>query len=356
MSDSKNNKSYRQIFDGVIEATIKNAQKIASKNPGLILTGAKIAYHQKRAAGIRAEYEKKGVVVPGVIMFSLQSRCNLTCKGCYINECDSFQKRSDMTDDEIISTISQAKKIGVSAVLFSGGEPLLKLPLILQLAKMNPEILFLVFTNGLLIDEKAAKIIGKCKNIVPMLCLEDFPDKSNVFCGTEEYKKLIDTCHSISKRGMFFGSSLTVTAENINSITDENFIRDMVSGGVLAFVFVEYAQIDDKTKNLSLTKDQKSLLGEKIRKYSEMFPAVFISFPGDEENFGVCLAAGGGFLHVSPDGSLEACPAAPFSDTNLKEVSLTEALGSELLRKIRENNGILTDSGGGCVLFQKEEF
>ncbi|MDD4299489.1 MAG: radical SAM protein [Methanomicrobium sp.] len=356
MNNSKNNKSYRQIFDGVIEAAIKNAQKIASKNPGLILTGAKIAYHQKRAAGIRDEYEKKGIIVPGVMMMALTSRCNLTCKGCYMKTRECSQKRPDMTDDEIICIISQAKKIGVSAVVFAGGEPLLKLPLILKLADMNPEMLFLVFTNGLLIDERAAKILGKCKNIVPMLSFEGFLDETDIRRRQGIYNQLLNAAKSLFKKGMFFGCSIMVTAENILSVTDEKFVSEMASGGVLAFVYIEYVPLEKGTENLVLSKENQAYLKQKINEFSERFPALFIGFPGDEESFGGCLAAGRGFVHVSPDGSLEACPAAPFSDTNLKDVSLTEALGSELLQKIRENHGLLTESEGGCALFGKHGF
>ncbi|MDD4126686.1 MAG: radical SAM protein [Methanomicrobium sp.] len=356
MSENKEEKSYRDIFDGVIESTIKNAQKIASKNPGLILTGAKIAYHQKKAAGIRSEYEKKGIMVPGVMMIALTSRCNLTCRGCYMKSRDVTEKKPDMTDDEISGIISQAKELGVSAVVFAGGEPMLRLPLILSLAKSYPEILFPVFTNGLLIDEKAAKLLGKCKNIVPMLSFEGFSKETDLRRGTGTYEKLMNAAKSLSERGMFFGSSIMVTGENITSVTDETFISDMVSKGVLAFVFVEYVPIEEGTENLVLTKEKQSLLREKIRHYSEKFPAVFIGFPGEEDEYGGCLAAGRGFVHVSPDGSLEPCPAAPFSDVNLTKMPLKDALRSELLQKIRENHGMLTESEGGCALWANREW
>ncbi|MBN2735241.1 MAG: radical SAM protein [Methanomicrobiaceae archaeon] len=356
MSENKEERSYRDIFDGVIESTIKNAQKIASKNPGLILTGAKIAFHQKRAAGIRAEYEKRGVMIPGVIMIALTSRCNLTCRGCYMNARDCTSKNPDMTDDELLSLIGQAKELGVSAVVFAGGEPFLRLPLILSLAKRYPEILFPVFTNGLLIDENVSKSLGKCRNIVPMLSFEGFSEETDLRRGTGTYEKLMDTARSLSKRGMFFGSSLMVTGENISSVTNEDFISDMVSRGVLAFVFVEYVPIEEGTENLVLTKDQQSLLREKIRQYSEKFPAVFIGFPGEEDEYGGCLAAGRGFVHVSPSGALEPCPAAPFSDVNLTEMPLKDALKSDLLEKIRKNHGLLTESEGGCALWANREW
>ncbi len=65
--------------------------------------------------------------------------------------------------------------------------------------------------------------------------------------------------------------------------------------------------------------------------FQEKKSGVFVVFPGDEEQFGGCLAAGRGFVHVGPDGSLEPCPFAPYSDVSLKTTPLREALGSKLL-------------------------
>ncbi|MBP2134208.1 MoaA/NifB/PqqE/SkfB family radical SAM enzyme [Methanomicrobium sp. W14] len=356
MSECREERSYRDIFDGVIEATIKNAGRIASKNPGLVLTGAKIAYHQKKAAAKRAEYERKGVLVPGVMMISLTSRCNLTCMGCYMNSRECRLGSSDMTDEEVSDIISQARDLGVSAVVFAGGEPFLRLPLILSLAKRYHEMLFPVFTNGLLIDEAVSKELGRHKNIVPMLSLEGFSVETDFRRGEGTYEKLMDVCRRLSERGMFFGCSLMVTSKNMPCVTGEEFVSDMVSRGVLAFVYVEYVPIEAGTEDLVLTKEQQSHLREKLHEYCDRFPALFIGFPGDEDAYGGCLAAGRGFVHVSPSGDLEPCPAAPFSDMNLKTVPLEDALKSGLLEKIRKSHGMLTESGGGCALWANREW
>ncbi len=80
------------------------------------------------------------------------------------------------------------------------------------------------------------------------------------------------------------------------------------------------------------------------------YPALFIAFPGDEEAYGGCLAAGRGFIHINPEGNLEPCPFAPYTDTNLTNLPLREALNSQLLKTIRENHDQLTETRGGCAL------
>ena len=81
---------------------------------------------------------------------------------------------------------------------------------------------------------------------------------------------------------------------------------------------------------------------------------MLIAFPGDEKRSGGCLAAGRGFFHINPRGGVEPCPFSPYSDTNLKDVSLREAMDSPLFAGLGQ--GILdSEHRGGCVLFEHEE-
>jgi len=65
------------------------------------------------------------------------------------------------------------------------------------------------------------------------------------------------------------------------------------------------------------------------------------------------MSAGRGFIHLAPDGRIEACPFAPFSDCSAARSSLAEALESPLMRAIRERHHEPTESGGGCALANK---
>jgi MoaA/NifB/PqqE/SkfB family radical SAM enzyme len=78
--------------------------------------------------------------------------------------------------------------------------------------------------------------------------------------------------------------------------------------------------------------------------------------PGDEKDFGGCLSAGRGFVHVSAEGNLEPCPFAPYSDINLKNTSLKDGLQSKFLQTIRDSEDQLGESGGSCALWAKREW
>jgi MoaA/NifB/PqqE/SkfB family radical SAM enzyme len=346
---------YREFFDGVIETTLKSAMKIAASDPKLAVAGAKILYHQKKAAKTRQRYENGGLTVPAVMMIALTSRCNLSCRGCYMHTL----KRGpapDMTKEQLSDLISQAKDLGVSVVVFAGGEPLMRLPEIAGYARKYPEMLFPVFTNGLLIDEKIADEIAECKNIVPMISFEGPGEETNRRRGPGTYERLEAACRRLSKRKVFFGCSIMVTSGNTGAVTADSFITGMIEKDIRTFVFVEYVPIEAGTEDLVLTEDQRSELREKLRIFCDRYPALFIGFPGEEDAYGGCLAAGRGFVHVSPSGKLEPCPAAPFSDADLTKIPLKDALGSELLEKIRREHNLLVETNGGCALWANREW
>ncbi|HEY5001279.1 MAG TPA: hypothetical protein VII15_05525, partial [Candidatus Cryosericum sp.] len=69
-----------------------------------------------------------------------------------------------------------------------------------------------------------------------------------------------------------------------------------------------------------------------------------------------CLAAGRGFIHVSPSGGVEPCPFAPYSDASVRGMSLRDALASPLLAAIRDNHDRVTETSGGCALWSQREW
>jgi MoaA/NifB/PqqE/SkfB family radical SAM enzyme len=85
------------------------------------------------------------------------------------------------------------------------------------------------------------------------------------------------------------------------------------------------------------------------------YPALFVALPWDEEEIGGCLSAGRGFVHISAEGNVEPCPFVPYSDINIKNISLKEALQSKMLRTIRENHAQLEETHG-CALWERREW
>jgi MoaA/NifB/PqqE/SkfB family radical SAM enzyme len=340
---------YREIFNATIGETLGQAVRIIAGEPALVVPGTVILHHQRKAAAVRRQHECEGLLVPPVMIVSITSRCNLACAGCYMHGRAETLKE-EMSPGVLASVIRQAAELGVSIVVIAGGEPLVRQEEIFALARAYPRILLPVFTNGLLIDDAMAAEIAACRNIVPVISFEGFRKETDTRRGSGVYDRLLAACARLKDRTVFFGCSVTATRDNFNPVTSEEFVRQMTGAGARVFTYVEYVPMAPGTENLALTHEQKKILQAVMTDYNRKFPALFIGFPGDEDTYGGCLAAGRGFVHVSPHGDLEPCPAAPFSDANLSTTPLREALQSRLLGRLRERPEFLSETEGGCAL------
>jgi len=344
-----NNNQYRETFNATIGETLSQAIRIIASDPALVIPGSVILHHQRKAAEVRRQHEQDGLFVPPVMITSITSRCNLACAGCYMHG-RGEKPAAEMSPAILASVVDQAAELGVSIVVIAGGEPFIRQEEIFRMAEAHSRILFPLFTNGLLIDETLAGRIAQCRNIVPVISFEGFREDTEMRRGSGVYDRLLATCSLLQDKGVFFGCSVTTTRKNFEQVTGEAFVRQMIDTGARVFTFVEYVPMAPGTENLILSHEQKVTLQAVLADYNRKFPALFIGFPGDEDTYGGCLAAGRGFVHVSPSGDLEPCPAAPFSDANLARMPLKEALRSRLLARLREQPEALAESEGGCAL------
>lgn len=328
--------------------------KTALKNPRSAFSFIRTLVWLRAAAKKRAANLVRGIRVPPIIILSITERCNLSCKGCYAHALHEIP-REELSPERLQGLVREASDLGVSFFVVAGGEPFMK-PELLAIAEQFPNITFLVFTNGLLIDTATAERLKKLRNIVPLLSLEGGEKDTDDRRGTGVYQRLLAVMRALRRKNVFFGTSLTLTSVNVTRLTDEKFVRDLSQRGVRLFITIEFTPVEKGTENLAVTQEQRAWLRGKIAKLRRTVPSVFINLPQDEEDAGGCLAAGRGFVHISAQGAVEPCPFSPFSDSNICEQSLEEALGSRLLATLRDHPDALHETGGGCVLWQKRDW
>ena len=125
--------------------------------------------------------------------------------------------------------------------------------------------------------------------------------------------------------------------------------------GCKFFLFLEYTPTQEGTDEWVLAVDQRAEMKAMMQYYRSNYSSLFIAVPWDEEDVGGCLSAGRGFVHINAAGDLEPCPFAPFSDANVRDYSLKDALQSKLCEKIRHIPELSKEKGGGCVLWKERE-
>jgi MoaA/NifB/PqqE/SkfB family radical SAM enzyme len=348
--------SYIPVLNDAIIGYFKDAVRITLKEPAKSLFFLRTVLWQKKAARVRWKWQKSGLHVPALLIVSVTSKCNLRCKGCYAFAHDKGQSKApELSDARLRALVAEANELGISTILFAGGEPLIRKEL-LTITKDFPFIIFPIVTNGTLIDEITLDHFRSQRNVIPVVSIEGNERDTDERRGVGMHKRLQKAMEEMHAKGVFFGCSLTLTRSNFATITEDRFIESLIDAGTKLILLLEYVSVEAGTEDWILTDGQRSMLVHKTERFRTQFPAIFIEIPGDEEQYGGCLAAGRGFVHVSPDGDLEPCPVSPYSDTNVRQLSLKEALQSRLLQAIRQRHETFSEMEGGCALWTEREW
>jgi MoaA/NifB/PqqE/SkfB family radical SAM enzyme len=345
------------LSDGV-RNIIRNALKAAYKNPAAGLFFVRMGWVFRQSEKKRATYlEKENLHVPPFLISSIASDCNLYCKGCYARAnsiCGTTQKK-ELTTERWKTLFEEAVDLGVNFNLLAGGEPLLRKDIICAASQVK-NMIFPIFTNGTLFNEEYLRLFSRSRNLIPVLSMEGTSAQTDERRGKGVFLKLKQTMEQLNKRNVFYGISFTVTSSNKNEVTNSSHINELYSMGCRLIFFIEYVPTDRQTAHLALSDNEIKEMALAIEALHKQYPRIiFISFPGDEEQLGGCLAAGRGFFHINPEGQAEPCPFSPYSDSNAADVGLKTALKSPFFKKLRDAGLVGGEHTGGCVLFEKEE-
>lgn len=345
----------KHIEQGV-EQIVADAIKATWRNPRESVFMVKFAAASKKASKRRLELEQEGLHVPGFLIASITSACNLHCEGCY-SRCNEATVDAppvkQLTNEEWLKVFKEADDLGVSFILLAGGEPMMRRDIIEAAGKMQ-NIIFPIFTNGTFVDDRYFNLLDKCRNLIPVLSIEGGKKATDERRGEGIYEMVTANMDRFQDKGLIFGASITVTTENVEEVMSEAFIESLVSKGCRLAIFIEFVPVSEEGQYLAPGDKERAYMADRINalreKYQEL---VLLSFPGDELAMGGCMAAGREFFHINSHGGAEPCPFSPFSDINVKDTSLREAISSPFFQNLRDEGLLSGAHVGGCVLFAK---
>ncbi len=312
---------------------------------------------QKIAARKRLLAEREGNPVPPFLIASIATRCNLHCAGCYARvsqTCTDQAAADELTAGRWGELFAEAKDMGVSFILLAGGEPLER-PDVLDEAAKTRGVIFPVFTNGTLLSGQMLKRFDHHRNLVPVISIEGDRSQTDARRGEGMFDLVSRTMREMGSCGIFYGVSVTVTKDNLDTVLGEEFIAELLNKGCRLVLFVEYVPVDGNADPALGEKERQTLIEQKEMLCTRFKDMILMAFPGDEKLMGGCLAAGRGFFHINAFGGAEPCPFSPYSDTSLRFGSIKQALDSALFRKIRESGIEADDHVGGCALFEAKD-
>lgn len=345
----------KHIEQGV-EKIVADTVKATLKNPKESAFMLRFAAASRRASKTRMKLEQEGLHVPGFLIASITSSCNLHCAGCY-SRCNNATVDAapveQLSRDEWLRVFQEAEALGISFIMLAGGEPLIRRDVVEAAGGMQ-NIIFPIFTNGTFIDERYFKLLDECRNLVPVLSIEGGKEITDARRGSGIYDLVTKNMEKFREKGLIFGASITVTTENVQEVTSRAFVRRLADQGCKLVIYVEFVPVTEEAKHLAPGEKERALMASAIDSlradYDDM---VLLSFPGDELAMGGCMAAGREFFHINSHGGAEPCPFSPYSDSNVKQSSLKEAIRSRLFEELREQHVLEEEHVGGCVLFSQ---
>ena len=354
---SENFNLQEHIAKGV-EKIVSDTLKATMKDPRESAFMLKFAAASRKATKIRQKLSEDAEHIPSFLIASITSSCNLHCAGCYsrFNKAtvDSKPVRQ-LSTEEWLKIFREAEELGISFIMLAGGEPMLRWELIEKAGSM-PDILFPIFTNGTYLNESYLKLFDKCRNLIPVMSIEGGKENTDARRGAGIYEKLIANMEAFHERNLLFGVSVTLTAENIREVTSPEFIGTLADRGCKLVIFVEFVPVTEDARHLAPGDAEREYMNKAMDELRKVYPEmILLAFPGDERADGGCMAAGRGFFHINSHGGAEPCPFFPYSDINVRDTSLREALHSRLFHALREGDFLDDDHVGGCVLYEKRQ-
>lgn len=302
----------------------------------------------------RKKLEKKyNCNIPWTLLMDPTSACNLHCKGCWAAE---YGNNLSLSFEQLDNIILQGKELGMYMFIYTGGEPLVRKKDIIRLCEKHKDCIFLSFTNATLIDESFVQEMLRVKNFIPAISVEGFETETDMRRGKGTYKKVIKAMELLKKNKLPFGFSTCYHKHNAEIIGSEEYFDDMIEKGCkFGWIFTYIPVGASALPELMATPEQREFLYYQVRKFRATKPIFTMDFWNDGEYVNGCIAGGRRYLHINANGDIDPCAFIHYSDSNIKEKTLLEALQSPLFMEYRRHQPFNKNMLRPCPLLDNPE-
>lgn len=317
-----------------------------------------VAY-QTGVWGIRQKVrlqKERGTNIPSIILMDPTSACNMKCKGCWAAE---YGHQYNLSYETLCDIVDQGRDIGVFIYLMTGGEPLVRKADILKLAAKYQDCAFHIFTNGSLIDDDFCEEVRKLGNITFAISLEGFEDENDARRGEGCFQQVLATMDRMHRHKLLYGCSVCYTSKNFETVTSDQFLKLLTDHGCFLVWYFHYMPVgSDAVPELMLTPDQRKAMIERIRylRHDDSKHDIFFAdFQNDGQFVGGCIAGGKNYLHINAKGDIEPCVFIHYSDVNIHDVSLLDAMKSPLFMAYHEGQPFNHNHLRPCPMLENPE-
>ena len=297
--------------------------------------------------------DKEDINIPWAILLDPTSACNLHCTGCWAAE---YGNKLNLSYETIDRIITEGKQIGVHMYIYTGGEPLVRKADLIKICEKHSDCEFLAFTNGTLIDEAFCKDMLRVKNFVPAISVEGFEERNDSRRGNGVYNKDMEAMKMMKAHHLPFGISTCYTSVNYQDVSSEAYFDKMVEWGALFAWFFHYMPVGNgAVPSLLPTPEQRTEMYHRIREYRNTKPIFTIDFQNDAEYVGGCIAGGRRYFHINAKGDVEPCVFIHYSNVNINDTSLMDALRNPLFKAYRKGQPFNENMLRPCPMLENPE-
>lgn len=297
--------------------------------------------------------KKYGCNIPWAILLDPTSACSLHCTGCWAAE---YGNKLNLSYEEIDDIIRQGKALGVYLYIYTGGEPLVRKKDLIRLCEEHSDCVFLCFTNGTLIDETFADDLLRVGNFVPAISLEGFEEATDFRRGEGVFKKATAAMELLRKKKLLYGISACYMSANFASITSEEFFDSLIEMGAYFIWYFHYMPVgNDALPELMPTPEQRVETYHRIRHYRAAKPLFAMDFQNDAEYVGGCIAGGRRYFHINANGDIDPCVFIHYSDSNIREKTILEALRSPMMMAYHDGQPFNENMLRPCPMLENPE-
>ncbi len=247
------------------------------------------------------------------LLFAITKKCPMNCEHCF--EWDNLNQQEELSTANLVQIVLKYQEYGTSQIMFSGGEPMLRVNDICEVLKTAQSGTdFWIISSGLGLNLERAHRLKKVGLTGVMISLDHFEaNKHNEFRGFENaYDSAIQAVINANQAGLVTTLSLCATKD---FTTAENLAAYMNLAKSLGVSFVQIleprASGRYKGKEVELGKEEILLLEKTYIEYNTT-PA-YVDFPivnylGYHQRRVGCFGAGNRFFYIDTDGDAHVCP------------------------------------------------
>jgi len=276
------------------------------------------------------------------ISIGLSKACNLSCPYCYAD--GGSEEKNELSFEEILDIINQAKEAGAKTVTLVGGEPLIHPKVREIISHINQKgLTTIIFTNGTVMDKELAKFLyNNNVSIIVKFNSFDDPEIQDELVGGRKgtFQKIKKTISLLIEAKFNTGSPTRLGIESIichkNLLQIPKIFRFTRENNI--YPYIELVTVSGRGKGFSdrLTKKETKEIFQKLLEIDQKeFGYTWIPRPPQVAT--TCkyyLTA----AYITASGKMQPCPSVSMELGDLRKERLSEIMKKPLFKKIRNMN------------------